>query len=186
MRRQPSKAQEGEALGEEGVAAAVSLNGGSKTVWTWQKLNLKHLPRPRAQVKSKLEFSLRVQEFIGLVGSDMRLEAIQYARAHLAPWAGLYMKELQQAVATLALTRHTRCQPYRSFFEESRWQALADLFHRDLYSLNSLPRESPLVAHLQAGLSALKTPLSYQVTVDATRATYSGIPLPPSLPLGLG
>jgi hypothetical protein len=43
------------------------------------------------------------------------------------------------------------------------WQALVDLFLKDLYRLYSLPPESLLVVHLQAGLSALKTPHCYQV-----------------------
>ncbi len=42
-------------------------------------------------------------------------------------------------------------------------QALEELFLKDLYRLYSLPPESLLVAHLQAGLSALKTPLCFQV-----------------------
>ncbi|GAX80658.1 hypothetical protein CEUSTIGMA_g8093.t1 [Chlamydomonas eustigma] len=114
------------------------------------------------KIKSKLEFDLRVQEFIELVRRDERLNAIHYARQHLAPWAGLYMKELQQTVTTLALTSNTKCEPYKSLFLESRWQGLVELFHKDMYSLHGLPRESPLMAHLQAGLSALNTPQSLQ------------------------
>lgn len=77
------------------------------------------------------------------------------------------MQELQRAVATLAFTRHTQCEPYRALFDGCQWQALADLFLKDLYRLYSLPQESLLVVHLQAGLSALNTSLSYQVTRGA-------------------
>lgn len=77
------------------------------------------------------------------------------------------LQELQRAVATLAFTRHTQCEPYRALFDNCQWQALADLFLKDLYRLYSLPQESLLVVHLQAGLSALNTPLSYQVTHGA-------------------
>lgn len=44
------------------------------------------------KIKSKLEFKLRVQEFIELVRQDQRMQAIQYARTYLAPWASLYMQ----------------------------------------------------------------------------------------------
>ena len=39
-----------------------------------------------------MEFRLRLQEFIELVRRDCRLQAVQYARQYLAPWAGQYMK----------------------------------------------------------------------------------------------
>ena len=66
-------------------------------------------------------------------------------------------------MATLAFTAHTRCSVYRVLFEESQWQALNQLFQRELYRMNCLTPESLLVVHLQAGLSALNTPVAYQV-----------------------
>ena len=48
--------------------------------------------RPSSQAKSRLEFHLRLQEFIELVRGDLRLQAVQYARQYLAPWAGQYMQ----------------------------------------------------------------------------------------------
>jgi hypothetical protein len=41
-----------------------------------------------------------------------------------------------------------------------QWLDLIDLFLQELYRLNSLPPTSLLLIHLQAGLSALKTPQS--------------------------
>ncbi|GIL77197.1 hypothetical protein Vretimale_3149 [Volvox reticuliferus] len=113
-----------------------------------------------AKAKSPLEFKLHVQRFIELVRAGNRTAAIAYARAHLAPWAGQYMADLQRAVATLVFTAQTRCDAYRTLFDESQWHVLSDLFLRDLYRLHSLTPESLLNVHLQAGLSALKTPAS--------------------------
>ncbi|KXZ46821.1 hypothetical protein GPECTOR_40g555 [Gonium pectorale] len=113
-----------------------------------------------SKAKSPLEFKLRVQQFLELVRSGDRVGAIAHARAHLAPWAGTYMAELQRAVATLVFTPATRVPAYASLFAEGAWRSLADLFLRDLYRLNSLTPESLLMVYLQAGLSALKTPLS--------------------------
>lgn len=39
--------------------------------------------------------------------------AINYARKHLAPWGQSHMKELQQAMATLAFKKDTDCPNYR-------------------------------------------------------------------------
>lgn len=112
------------------------------------------------KARSRLEFKLRVQEFVELVRAGQQLEAIAYARRHLAPWAGQHMQELQRAAALLAFQAGTQCAPYRQLFEEERWAELIELFHQELYRLNSLPPTSLLSIHLQAGLSALKTPLS--------------------------
>ncbi|KAG2495243.1 hypothetical protein HYH03_006516 [Edaphochlamys debaryana] len=125
---------------------------------TWCAENRSRL----VKIKSSLEFKLHVQQFIELVRREDRLAAITYARTNLAPWASSYMKELQRAVAALAFppALRQRCAVYRVLFEDSQWRALADLFLKDLYRLNSLTPESLLTVHLQAGLSALKTPYS--------------------------
>ncbi|PSC75906.1 macrophage erythroblast attacher [Micractinium conductrix] len=112
------------------------------------------------KAKSRLEFKLRVQEFVELVRSGQQLEAIAYARRHLAPWAVQYLPELQRAAALLAFQAGTKCGPYAQLFDDERWAELVDLFHQELYRLNFLPPTSLLSIHLQAGLSALKTPLS--------------------------
>ncbi|KAK9843527.1 hypothetical protein WJX81_007413 [Elliptochloris bilobata] len=118
-------------------------------------------PRLRKQ-KSKLEFKLRVQEFVELVRAERLLDALRYARAHLAPWAGAHLPELQRALAALAFRAGTACEPYAALFAPGAWARLADLFRCEVYRLHSLPPDSQLVVHLQAGLSALKTPQSYQ------------------------
>ncbi|EIE27319.1 hypothetical protein COCSUDRAFT_34765 [Coccomyxa subellipsoidea C-169] len=115
------------------------------------------------RLKSKLEFKLRVQEFVELVRQERMLDAIAYSRKHLAPWAGQYQAELQRALTALAFNAGTSCAPYASLFAESAWHACSDLFCQDLYRLHSMPPESQLKVHLQAGLSALRTPQSYAV-----------------------
>jgi hypothetical protein len=44
---------------------------------------------------------------------ERRLEALHYARCHLAPWAGAHLGELTRALATLALGAGTKASPYR-------------------------------------------------------------------------
>ncbi|KAG1678956.1 hypothetical protein FOA52_013019 [Chlamydomonas sp. UWO 241] len=113
------------------------------------------------RLKSKLEFKLRVQEFLELVSKERRLDAVAYARTHLAPWASTYMPELQRAFAALIFTRSTKCKPYADLFDASAWPELAQLFLRDVYRMHALPQASMLAVHMQAGLCALKTPQSY-------------------------
>lgn len=65
------------------------------------------------ELQSKLEFQLRLQEFIELVRADENLRAVSYARKYLAPWGASYMKELQHVVATLAFRHDTECSTYK-------------------------------------------------------------------------
>lgn len=112
--------------------------------------------------KSTLELKLRVQEFIELVRDERMLDAILYARKHLAPWGATNMKELQQAMATLAFKSTTDCPPYKTLFDEKQWESLARQFEEEFVQLYGMSTQSLLHIHLQAGLSALKTPFSYE------------------------
>jgi len=112
--------------------------------------------------KSRLQFQLRVQEFVELVRRDEVPAALAHARTHLVPWAASEMAEVQRVVALLVFRAHTTCARYAGLLEAQQWDALAQLFCTELYRLNCLPRLSALEVHLQAGLTALKSPLSYE------------------------
>ncbi|KAH9567156.1 hypothetical protein CY35_03G016000 [Sphagnum magellanicum] len=112
--------------------------------------------------KSKLEFKLRLQEFIELVRGDRMIEAIMYARKHLASWGATNMKELQQAMATLAFKSNTDCPGYKILFDAQQWNNLIQQFKQEFYKLYGMTLEPLLHIHLQAGLSALKTPFCYE------------------------
>ena len=115
------------------------------------------------KLKSPLEFRLRLQEFIELLRAERRLEAVAYARRFLAPWAPHHMPELQRALGALAFGPQSRCARYAPLFDaEAAWRALGELYRRELYRLASLPPESLLTVHLQAGLTALNNPAAYR------------------------
>ncbi|GBF92095.1 hypothetical protein Rsub_04442 [Raphidocelis subcapitata] len=114
------------------------------------------------KLKSPLEFKLRLQEFVELLRQERRLDAVAYARRHLAPWAGQHMPELQRALGALAFGPRPRCARYAALFEDEAWQRLVELFHRELFRLAALPPESLLTVHMQAGLTALNNPAAYR------------------------
>lgn len=64
-------------------------------------------------LQSKLEFLLRLQEFVEFVKVKNFIQAIAYARKHLAPWGSVHMKELQRVTATLVFRSNTNCTPYK-------------------------------------------------------------------------
>lgn len=119
----------------------------------------------RARLKknnSRLEFRLRVQEFVELVRKGESKQAIKYAQKYMAPWAKDNMAEFKRAVAAMAFGPGTPCKRYRDLFSDEAWPRLRNLFLLDFYLLHSLPPVSLLQIHLEAGLSALKTPESFQ------------------------
>ncbi|XP_076936800.1 protein MAEA homolog [Bidens hawaiensis] len=112
--------------------------------------------------KSKFEFQLRLQEFIELVRSENNMQAIIYARKYLSPWAATYMKEFQKVFVTLAYTSYTGLELYKVLFEPKQWDYLMDQFKQEFCRLYGMTLEPLLNIFLQAGLSALKTPLCYE------------------------
>ncbi|OZJ06587.1 hypothetical protein BZG36_00627 [Bifiguratus adelaidae] len=114
------------------------------------------------KMKSTLEFNLRLQEFIEMVQAAKMMEALQYARKHLTPWAETHLKQIQQAMGLLAFKPDTQCAPYKQLYDSSRWNQLITEFRADNFALCSLTSQPLLAVTLQTGLSALKTPMCYQ------------------------
>ncbi|CAK9142941.1 unnamed protein product [Ilex paraguariensis] len=112
--------------------------------------------------KSKFEFQLRLQEFIEFVRAENNMRAITYARKYLAPWGATHLKELQRVMATLAFRSNTECATYKVLFEPKQWDFLVDQFKQEFCKLYGMTLEPLLNIYLQAGLSALKTPLCYE------------------------
>lgn len=52
--------------------------------------------------------------------------------------------------------------PLQTLLDPARWSDLETLFRRELYRLHAMPPTSLLEVHLEAGLSALKTPKSFE------------------------
>lgn len=125
------------------------------------------------KLKSSLEFQLRQQEFIELVKQNKKFEAIQHARKHLTlnvsddnhedhqTFNSYERKELEHIMGLLAYPIDTKVEPYRTLFDNSRWQSLIEHFKQDNYNLFQLNSVSVFSVVLQAGLSALKTPHCY-------------------------
>ncbi|KAI8855173.1 CTLH/CRA C-terminal to lish motif domain-containing protein [Chytridium lagenaria] len=124
----------------------------------WCKENSSSLKK----IKSKLEFNLRLQEYIEFVRERRLKDAITYLRKWLTPFNDVYMKEIQLASALLAFNVQTECDRYKMLFDVGRWSQLIDQFRSDNFALNCLTFQPLLLTSLQAGLTALKTPMCYE------------------------
>lgn len=59
------------------------------------------------KLKSNMEFNLRIQEFIELIRSDRRIEAIRHARKHFPNFEDEHLPTIQQVMALLAFPINT-------------------------------------------------------------------------------
>ncbi|XP_046438766.1 E3 ubiquitin-protein transferase MAEA-like [Daphnia pulex] len=114
------------------------------------------------KIKSTLEFHLRQQEFVELIRSDRRMDAVRHARKYLTNMDDVPWEELQHALALLAFPSDTQVSPYKELLDTSRWNALTEEFRQDYFRLYQLAPLSVLAVALQAGLSAMKTPQCYR------------------------
>lgn len=114
------------------------------------------------KLKSNLEFSLRVQEFVELVRNDQRVEAIRHARKYFAIAEGPQLDEVKQVMGLLAFPIDTHVSPYKELLSQLRWQELKEQFRYENYRLHQLSDVSVFKVTLQSGLSALKTHQCYR------------------------
>lgn len=113
------------------------------------------------KLKSNMEFNLRIQEFVELIRSDRRMDAIKHARKHFPSFEEEHLNTIQKAMALLAFPISTGIVHYKILFDEKRWDNLIEEFRQENYRLFQLASQSIFTVALQAGLSALKTPQCY-------------------------
>ncbi|KAH7639064.1 macrophage erythroblast attacher-like protein [Dermatophagoides farinae] len=118
------------------------------------------------KIKSTLEFSLRQQEFIELIRSEQRVEAVRYAQkyfSNLEDLGGISISnDLLRVMGLLAFQSTIHVEPYKSLFDLNRWQQLIQQFRQENFKLYQLTNASIFSITLQAGLSSLKTPQCYR------------------------
>eukprot|EP00731_Ephydatia_muelleri_P020393 Em0013g120a len=113
------------------------------------------------RMKSNLEFTVRLQDFVELVKQGKRSEAVRYARKNLSTSVE-DIKELQTAMGLVAFPVTVPLERYQRLLSETRWEDLIKQFRQENFSLYQLSTHSTFSVALQAGLSALKTPQCYK------------------------
>ncbi|KAG6006619.1 hypothetical protein E4U21_006841 [Claviceps maximensis] len=149
-----------------------ALLGGSITeALAWCTDNKKELRK----AESKLEFMLRLQQYIELVRCQSQqklIEAIAHAKKYLTPYWTTYPKEVQQACGLLAFPPgQAASSAYHHLYKLSRWVELADMFTHAHNNLLALPAVPLLHVALSSGLSALKTPACHSAAAHQGEGT---------------
>lgn len=117
------------------------------------------------KLQSSMEFNLRIQEFVELVRSDRRMDAVRHARKYFSTYEEdmRRLQDIQHCMALLAFPANTEISPYKELLDEGRWEKLVEQFRQENYRLFQMASQSVFTVALQAGLSALKTPQCYSV-----------------------
>lgn len=113
------------------------------------------------KINSDIEFKLRQQEFIELIRSDQRLNAVKHAQKYFPAFEQDQLNEIKKCMALLAFQIDTELEPYKSMLSINRWDSLLVNFRLENYRLFQIPTQSVLSVAVQTGLSALKTPQCY-------------------------
>lgn len=123
------------------------------------------------RLDSKLEFQLRKRQFLELVRSGLKQDALSFACEHLSPQIGEFKIEIHECMGTLAITDEIpednvsereyppALRDYAKLFAVECWDELAMMFEheaRRVYGVSSCCSSLDLV--VQSGLSVLKTP----------------------------
>ncbi|WEW56278.1 GID complex subunit containing RING finger motif [Emydomyces testavorans] len=126
------------------------------------------------KAQNRLEFELRLQQYIELLRVGDKADARQHAKKFLTPHSETQAQDIRRAAGLLVYPPDTRAEPYKNMYSLDRWKYLSDLFictHHNLLSLSSCPL---LQIALSAGLSALKTP-SCHSAIASSRASPSSL-----------
>ncbi|KAF8244717.1 hypothetical protein K440DRAFT_4421 [Wilcoxina mikolae CBS 423.85] len=123
--------------------------------------------------KSTLEFELRLQQFIEMVRSCRRPEALAHSKKYLAPHAETHFKDIQRAAGLLTVFPSTAVARYKTLFSPERWEILANSFVNTHHNLYGLPQRPSIHIALSAGLSSLKTPSCHSSIASSSSNTAS-------------
>lgn len=118
--------------------------------------------------QNKLEFDLRLQQYIEMLRAGDKGDARLHAKKYLIPYHETQPSDIRRAAGLMVFSPDTEAEPYKSMYSPTRWSHLSDLFirtHHDLLSLSSRPL---LQVALSAGLSALKTPSCHSQYASST------------------
>ena len=65
------------------------------------------------KMRSSLEFEVRLQEFVELIKSGKRMDAVKHARKHLSSNDPEQLPLIQRGMGLLAFPADTNVEPYR-------------------------------------------------------------------------
>ncbi len=102
---------------------------------------------------ARLHFHLHSLAFIGLL-RERPLDALAYARAHLAPFQAAYAGDVEALMGALAYGRRLEASPYTALLLDDMWGEAEDGLIGSFCAILAMPRESSLALAISVGTTA--------------------------------
>ncbi|KMT03076.1 hypothetical protein BVRB_8g196350 [Beta vulgaris subsp. vulgaris] len=106
---------------------------------------------------SDIELKLHRLQYVKILQSQGRDDALKYARTFLSPFASSHMAEIQKLMACLLWAGKLDASPYSDLLAPINWEKLGEEFTRQFCNLLGQSFESPLSVTVAAGVRGLPT-----------------------------
>ncbi|XP_028802889.1 protein RMD5 homolog [Neltuma alba] len=133
---------------------------------------------------SDLLLKLHSMQFLKILQSGSRDEALQYARTHLAPFASSHMDEIQKLMVCILWIGKLDQSPHHALISPSNWDRLAGELKREFCNLLGQSYNSPLSVTVAAGIQGLPPLLKFMNVMAGKKQewqTMTQLPVPVEL-----
>lgn len=127
------------------------------------------------QKGSTLEFKLHQLQFVQLLQSGFRPQALHYARTNFGPFASLHMEKIQRLMGSLLWAGRLEASPYPDLSPPTNWEVVGLEFTRECCSILGQSYESPLQVTISAGAQALPTLLKMVTVLASKKQDWQGL-----------
>lgn len=118
---------------------------------------------------SSLEFQLHQLQFLHVLRTKGRNEALEYAKLSFTPFAVQHISDIQRLMGCLLWVNKLEASPYKDLLSESHWDSVALQFSRECCNLLGQAYESPLHVTLSAGSQALSPLLKFATVMSSKK-----------------
>ncbi|XP_024362262.1 protein RMD5 homolog isoform X2 [Physcomitrium patens] len=122
---------------------------------------------------SSLEFQLHQLQFVHVLRTKGRREALEYAKLSFNIFAAQHMSDIQRLMACLLWANRLECSPYKDLISPSHWDTVALQFSRECCHLLGQAYESPLQVTLSAGAQALPSLLKLATVMSSKKQEWA-------------
>ncbi|KAI3910000.1 hypothetical protein MKW98_013054 [Papaver atlanticum] len=134
---------------------------------------------------SSLELKLHRLQFVEILKTGNRNDALTYARTYFSPFAPLHFAEIQKLMASILWAGRLDSSPYSEFLSPIHWEKLSEEVTEQFCSLIGQSRESPLSVAISAGVQGLPTLLKLASVIAAKKQDWQAMKQLP-VPVDLG
>ncbi|CAO3611298.1 unnamed protein product [Cunninghamella blakesleeana] len=121
---------------------------------------------------SSLEFNLHRLQFIQLILSKQKMEALQYGKKHFSQFGDRHFSEIKRLM-TCTIYDNLETSPYQYLCSPNLWDDIQHEFQRDFCTLLNMSAESPLYASVYVGTTALPIIMKLHKIMVAKRTEWS-------------